>query len=278
MNRGELKLADFRMHARIQPSYYILKVILCVIGAGVFFIASISLYPVILYGLISTLKSSSYVVPIFLILMFILGIKLIRHRLVIILRVAKKLLYRPQRAFKDPRPPVLLLRPFYVDPIMHESTVTLKTSEERLISALRRIGPVVAVGSPDDKSQPLGALRLYFRDDEWRERVESLISISEVVIVQASYSSELAWEIERCFKLLDPSQLYFSFVHTHLNSESSSFLNLGRVSSRDSDYGTFLLMMNRLIQDKRIPPMNLPTEITGGVLMSFDATWTPVLN
>jgi hypothetical protein len=82
------------------------------------------------------------------------------------------------------------------------------------------VGPVVAVGRPGEELPLLGAARLYFGDEEWREKVESLISLSQIVIIQAGHTEALEWGLSRAVSMLRPHQLLISFVHLqHLSAD-----------------------------------------------------------
>jgi len=71
------------------------------------------------------------------------------------------------------------------------------TLEEYLGKDLSRsIGPFVALGSPEDYLAPPGALRIYAKDDEWKEKFETLAQKAAAIIVEVSKSDNLRWEFE----------------------------------------------------------------------------------
>lgn len=116
----------------------------------------------------------------------------------------------------DPRPPVLYLRPFDGDGAEFQIsnslhlrllergtwrqlsmfTRLLRTNEQFLVRAFRRIGPLVAVGDPSARLPRLGAVRVYARDgEEWKLVVGALAARSRYVVLQVDLSSGLLWEV-----------------------------------------------------------------------------------
>ena len=51
----------------------------------------------------------------------------------------------------------------------------LIAEEEQLVKSLSSVGPVVAVGEPNERLPALGAARLHFQQDEWRQGVVTLL-------------------------------------------------------------------------------------------------------
>jgi hypothetical protein len=66
--------------------------------------------------------------------------------------------------------------------------------EEVVVRTLAPLGPAVAIGMPGERIPKLGALRAYYREDEWREAVLSWIRRSYVVVVVAGTSPWALWE------------------------------------------------------------------------------------
>nr|ALS90558.1 MetaGeneMark_Unknown Function [uncultured bacterium] len=112
----------------------------------------------------------------------------------------------------DRRRPIIYLRSFYEeaepDAIYYDKAKT----DETLAQVLKTTGPLIAVGKPGDKLQPLGAIRVYFNDEVWQENVEVLMAMSRLVIIQAGLSPGLKWEMATARKLLKPEQLLFTFL------------------------------------------------------------------
>jgi hypothetical protein len=118
----------------------------------------------------------------------------------------------------DPRPPVLYLRAFNQESqffiigtkeeygrwgksfhaaISRSDQKIGITVEEYLADEITGdIGPFVALGSPEDYLSPPGALRIYAKDDDWKQRFDELAQKAACVIVEVSKSDNLCWEFE----------------------------------------------------------------------------------
>lgn len=74
-----------------------------------------------------------------------------------------------------------------------EVTVTM---EDYLLDAVERaLGPLVALGSPEDYLQPLGAAREYAADSNWQQRFEALAAKACAVLLVPGTSNHLTWEL-----------------------------------------------------------------------------------
>jgi hypothetical protein len=159
----------------------------------------------------------------------------------------------------DTREPILYLRAFYEEfnprVIYHDKVRT----DETLAKILKNVGPLVAAGKPSDKLQPVGAIRVYFNDDEWQENVKSLMDISKLVIIQAGHSPSLEWEIVTGVKYLKPQQLLFTFL---------SWQELEK-ASRQSEFKKFAAQL------KLISNIELPQLDDGAFFLYFDSEWNP---
>ena len=177
---------------------------------------------------------------------------------------------------KDPRAPVLYLRPFYTDrpelptivlPFIRTSSEHLKhlfreTPEEALTRLLRQLGPVIAVGKPGEELPQLGAIRLYFDDEDWQEKVTALMTLSQLVVIQPGYTGGLEWELSLAKARLQPYRLLFSFVAWRAL----------RKEPRQLEYETFKLMFERIYD------LSLPEQIGNALYLYFDHDWTPHLD
>lgn len=109
----------------------------------------------------------------------------------------------------DPRAPILFLRVFRDDQIslsaaaipLHERFydpgVPAGTLETLLVRTLTDIGPVVALGKPDDQVAPPGAARSYHSDGEWQSVVERKIACSRFVVLVLDNSPGLHFELHQ---------------------------------------------------------------------------------
>ena len=111
----------------------------------------------------------------------------------------------------DPRPPVLYLRAFSMeeeffvylpnDEASKYSTYMGQkvgvTLEQYLAATLwQEIGPVVALGNPEDYVPPEGAARVYEGDENWKEEFLSLAHSAACIIIQAGASQNLQYELQ----------------------------------------------------------------------------------
>jgi hypothetical protein len=106
----------------------------------------------------------------------------------------------------DPsRPPVLLLRAFdddglkvgVIDNLLDTQPVTL---EEILVAEFSKVGPVITVGRPGELAPPVGASRLWIRDEHWQEVVDRLIAECQLIVMVLGAIEDhegLAWEAAR---------------------------------------------------------------------------------
>lgn len=117
---------------------------------------------------------------------------------------------------RDPRKPVLYLRPFaqeqqhfliasayeygkYAHGLQRfesSSTVLLRFEEffDDAIHSL--IGPFFALGNPEDYTPPEGAIRAYATDDEWEDYLGRIVKKCSCIVAELASSDNLRWELE----------------------------------------------------------------------------------
>jgi len=75
------------------------------------------------------------------------------------------------------------------------------TFEEYFAGAMQRsLGPLVALGSPEDYLAPEGAARLYAKDSDWMQHVDVLTRKARSIVVEVGASANLRWEFEHIRK------------------------------------------------------------------------------
>lgn len=181
---------------------------------------------------------------------------------IVLYRKSKRYDLSSEKVFADERAPILFLRSFSDDQVDNCARVDRQTAEEILVSMLKDMGPVVAVGRPGEKNPPLGALRLYFKDDQWQEKVMSLMSIAQLVVIQAGSSDGLIWELEAVRKVAKPENVLVSLAHWQ-ELPPRSF---------ESKYFVFCKHMKGLLANQ------LPINAYHVLYIRFDDRWTPVLH
>ncbi|MGA1982664.1 MAG: RDD family protein [Acidobacteriaceae bacterium] len=118
----------------------------------------------------------------------------------------------------DPRPPVLYLRSFGADDRTAQKVgqaISIRgvdftvptTEEEQIAKVASRIGPLVAIGRPDEALPSLGAARMYVADDQWQARVLDMIGKSSIILMRAGKTEGFFWEVGQVVKHNRPDRL-----------------------------------------------------------------------
>ncbi|MEU9040467.1 MULTISPECIES: transferase [unclassified Kitasatospora] len=99
------------------------------------------------------------------------------------------------------RQPVLYLRSFGDDDSAAQvddvAEINLHTREEQLAGALGAVGPVIAVGRPEERLPHLGAARFYLPLDDWKPTVLRLMDLSQLIVLCLGQGDGLWWEVEQ---------------------------------------------------------------------------------
>jgi hypothetical protein len=172
---------------------------------------------------------------------------------------------------RDPRPPIVYLRPFDADGVEYvalwKSRVRARparrmletTYEERLARALADVAPLVAIANPSAALLEPGATRLGAEDWEWQDRVAKLTSRAGSIILHAGVSDGLAWEVEHVVGLGAPERLIVA-----LPADAPSWK-----PSRDERYAAFVRRFGDVF------PRGLPDRAAESQFLFFDADWRP---
>ena len=103
---------------------------------------------------------------------------------------------------RDRRAPVLILRQFG-DDFLESGRMSLggaPTFEHFVAAEFNRIGPVVAIGRPGERLQPLGASRDYLADSDWQRAVTTTIEDAALVVFVLGDSENLLWEFRKAIE------------------------------------------------------------------------------
>ena len=174
---------------------------------------------------------------------------------------------------RDARDPVLYLRPFYTDLTSEPERLDQTTDEELLTLVLQDIGPVVAIGDPDedahpDKSLPLlGASRIYLNDDDWQTNVEKLMAASQLIVIHTGTSKGLTWEIGAAARQVGPSRLLISLLSwrdLHEHKRWTRYLKFKDVAELE-------------LKESLDTEITLPGSTGDAIFIAFDRDWTPKL-
>jgi hypothetical protein len=140
-----------------------------------------------------------------------------------------------ERFRRDPRAPVLYLRPFVRDKeaakiatmrqeishIMQYGIIQkagmekapigdkapIGSEEQHLVRVFEHVGPVVAIGDPSDLSPPAGAVRSYIVEEEWKDVIADLMERATMVVLHLGPSEGLLWEFETAVNRVSPDRL-----------------------------------------------------------------------
>ncbi len=134
-----------------------------------------------------------------------------------------EILTKQESAALDTQPPILYLRSFKDDPEAAKTTsggifylfygilsyISVATEEEQIAKALKDIGPFIAFGRPGEKLPEIGAVRMYIPNDNWQDRIKSLMSKARLVVLRLGETESLLWEMKEAVHCVNPEQLLF---------------------------------------------------------------------
>lgn len=210
------KLRDIEFEVKTRPNKHL--------TIGIILRILIFIIPVITLTLVIFLASSMSGCFLTSVILFLLaGTKISISE---IYRLSKRYLHNPLKVLlRDKRAPVLYLRSFRNQHEKISYRRDEKTPEELLAFTLEQVGPVIAVGQPREIDLPfLGATRIYI-DNNWKAKVEQLISISQMVLIDADTTENVLWEINTAKKMLNPSKLIISFLARQETENFKMFYN-----------------------------------------------------
>ena len=91
------------------------------------------------------------------------------------------------------------------------------TYEVKLVSIFSRLGPVIAIGKPNEALPELGAFREYIPESKWREHIIRRMEISQLHIFILGDSSGLREEITMSFNIFNKKEKLICFP-SHYNT------------------------------------------------------------
>ncbi len=175
----------------------------------------------------------------------------------------------PQNSFCDPRRPVLLLRSFLSDREENNlGRIIQRTPEEDLVEALSVIGHVITAGQPGEEGLPLlGAARIYL-DKDWDETILKLMKIANVIVIDASNTKSLAWEMLCVRNLVHPRRVLISFLAKQDTVDYET-----EILSSKRSFELFYSSFARTFQESF--GTSLPEFDPDTFLIQFDDNWNP---
>jgi hypothetical protein len=166
------------------------------------------------------------------------------------------------------RRPVFYLRSFDLDKAVSRTSILdwllenpRATREQRVTETLSRVGPVIAIGRPNERLPPLGAKRFYVSHELWKEKVSDVVKVSQLVLWATGTTPGLRWEIEHLVSMRTPEKL---IIWPHPRA-----LRL-RAAEREQEWVRFLDMMGSVF------PKPLPRRLRDTRFIYFDKLFNPV--
>lgn len=122
--------------------------------------------------------------------------------------------------FQQQEAPVLFLRSFDDDDLIDPTPRMIplgdffpRRYEESFARALRKLGPMIAIGRPGSRLPELGSQRLYVPDHAWKDAVEYLRTRAAAVLIVVGTTEGLWWEIDTSLVRLPRERLLFFFPY-----------------------------------------------------------------
>jgi len=173
---------------------------------------------------------------------------------------------------RDTRRPVLLLRPFSADGERlafgsYKTVKTANTEESELVKELASLGPVLAIGRPDEELRHIGAARIYVPHGEWKSVILHLFGWARCVVIRCSSQTPgLLWELEVARKNLSPEALVLQ-----LPSAAEEF-----DSAYDSESSDYESSYRAFASTARLSMgIEMPSALKGFRFVAFDDSWRP---
>jgi hypothetical protein len=221
---------------------------------------------------------------------------------VLLAYVGVRLLNRGKRHFvpvglaslkKDPRPPILYLRPFSEEGDIAQISPNainrgfgekgvwrsiallirfLDTYEQYIGYAFRKIGPLVAIGNPTEGLPHLGAYRIYVgQEGDWQQMVSTLANQASCALLQIGSSDGLMWEVQYIVNHVRPEQLILCLPNQKFKISRLSGPKK-REQKRQQIYQAFRAKTQEFF------PKPLPAEIGRAMFIYFDQDWNAKLS
>jgi hypothetical protein len=173
-------------------------------------------------------------------------------------RTARRYRSRPHNILRhDARPPILYLRAFSEDYGERLEGFFPGTTEEKLAEHYNQYGPVLTIGNPAEEIPLLGATRIYFDADMWEAGALYLMSISQMIVLQAGFAEGLLWELGAAYSLVPPEKFLLSFA---------AWIEI-EPEQRRLNYLRFKKRVEKLID------LELPDDIENVIYVSFKEGW-----
>ncbi len=132
--------------------------------------------------------------------------------------------------------------------------------------AKRLLGPVIALGDPNDYLPSHGAAKVYQGDDSWQDKVMEYINYSSVILLLEGDTRGLSWELEYIRQNVPPQRV---FILTYAKKFRIKGLFWGTNPRKDLWPG-----FSRILEQAGIPALKDPGP---GVVLAFSDDWRPYI-
>ncbi|WP_369390586.1 transferase [Streptomyces sp. CG1] len=172
-----------------------------------------------------------------------------------------------QALLADGRTPVLYLRSFADDATTAQvddgMPVNVHSREEQLAAALGVVGPVIAVGMPEEPLPRLGAARFYLPRDDWQPVILRLMELSRLIVLRLGLGDGLWWEVEQACATQPARKLVLMVPG-----------GLPGVAERLDEYLPAPARLDEAVADDSSNSSNSANSAISAVI-TFDPEWTP---
>jgi len=135
------------------------------------------------------------------------------------------------------------------------------TFEEILAKEIKKkIGPFIALGDPDDFLPSLGATKIYYGDNEWKQKIQEYFSLSKYILILEGVTEGLIWELEFIKNNINPQKIIIlTYPNEYRKLIDDSWINMNNI-------------LNEI-------GYNLPVNDPGcGIMIEFDENWIPSIS
>ena len=167
--------------------------------------------------------------------------------------------------------PVLFLRSFNFDSITSSvptwqdrlpiNMPAMPTSELNLVQMIWRHAPVLAIGRPGESTPPVGAVRFYARQDVWKQTVQAIVPLCQLVVWTTGHTEGLRWEIKHLLESVPPQKLLL-WLHVNIGNWTAAHRDSEWAKSCDAYRDVF--------------PKELPADAASMRFIAFEDDWTPI--
>ena len=127
--------------------------------------------------------------------------------------------------------------------------------EMEITQRMVKAGWVVAVGSPEERTPPPGANRLYIPSQDWQPKILELIKRARLVVLAVGETDGVLWELRQSFKLLAPEKLilFLPFQFAGAQSRTTMWRSVRAIAAEEG--------------------VALPAEPASALFATFDSNW-----